>query len=318
VIVDSGLATAVPLRAASGRRWRLRAWARLAEYSFVVPALALLFAIVLIPMLVAAYLSVHRVRLVSPRAAFMGFATTFNGLANYREILSDPVFWNALGHTLTFASFTVIGALALGLALALLLDSGVRGASVWRALMLLPWVIPPIVGGSTWAWMLETRYGVLNNLIRAVYPSADPIAWLADPSLALLAVSITNVWLRTPFMMVVLFAGLQAIPPELHEAAAVDGASAWDRFRHVTLPQLRHVILVATVLQAIWSFRDFDVIQLMTGGGPGRATEVVTTLIYRVSFETFRFGPAAAMGVLMTVFLLALTAIYIRALQARS
>src|ERR1019366_6739447 len=118
-------------------------------YSFIAPALALLVAVVLIPMLVAAYLSVHRVRLVPPRSAFMGFATVFNGLDNYREGLADPVFWSALGHTVFFTAFTTGGALVLGLAFAQLLDSGVRGKSVWRALMLLPWVIPPVIGGST-------------------------------------------------------------------------------------------------------------------------------------------------------------------------
>ena len=302
----------------TSRRRRRRFAAQVGEYLFITPALGLLVAVVLLPMLVAVYLSVHRVKLVPPQIAFMGFATVFTGVENYVEVLTDSTFWGALSHTALFTAFTVAGALLLGLGFALLLDSGVRGQSLWRALMLLPWVIPPVVGGSTWAWILETRYGVLNNLIRAINPDVQPVSWLADPRLALLAVSVTNVWLRTPFMMVMLFAGLQAIPTEFYEAAAVDGASAWNRFRYVTLPQLRFVILVATLLEVIWTFRHFDVIQLMTGGGPGRATEVVTTLIYKVSFESFRFGPAAAMGVLMTLVLVVFTGGYIRALRARA
>ncbi len=297
-------------------RWRRRR-DRLAEYAFIAPALLLLVVVVLFPILTALYLSFHNVRLVSPDQAFMGFATAFNGLNNYLEVLANPEFREALLTTFVFTGLTVIGSFALGLWLAVLLDSAIKGRSFWRILMLTPWVVAPVVAGATWSWMFETRYGVFNALIRTILPSVPPIPWLAQPTLALLAVSLTNVWLRTPFMMVMLLAGLQAIPLDQYEAAAVDGATAWQRFRFITIPHLSFVILVATLLESIWTFKHFDIVQVMTGGGPGRATALLSTLIYKTSFEFFRFGPASAMGMLMTLVLLAFAVVYVRLLRSR-
>lgn len=312
-LADAVGRTAAPLRSI---RWRRRR-DRLAEYAFIAPALLLLVAVVLFPILTALHLSFHDVRLVSPDRAFMGFATAFNGLNNYLEVLAIPEFREALLTTLVFTGLTVIGSFALGLWLAVLLDSAIKARSFWRILMLTPWVVAPVVAGATWSWMFETRYGVFNALIRMILPSVAPIPWLAQPTLALLAVSATNIWLRTPFMMVMLLAGLQAIPLDQYEAAAVDGATPWQRFRFITIPHLSFVILVATLLEGIWTFKHFDIVQVMTGGGPGRATSLLSTLIYKTSFEFFRFGPASAMGMLMTLVLLAFAVIYIRLLRSR-
>jgi ABC-type sugar transport system permease subunit len=290
---------------------------RLAEYAFILPALLLLGAVVLFPILTALHLSFHSVRLVPPDQAFMGFQSTFSGLDNYLEVLASREFLGAFLNTTLFTLFTVLGSFGLGLGFALLLDLAIKARSVWRLLMLAPWVVAPAVAGSTWRWMFETRYGVFNALIRTVMPSATQVPWLADPTLAMLSVSITNVWLRTPFMMVMLLAGLQAIPADEYEAAAVDGASAWQRFRFVTVPHLSFVILVATLLEGIWTFKHFDIIQVMTGGGPERATELLSTLIYKTSFEFFRFGPAAAMGMVITAVLTVFSVGYARLLRAR-
>ena len=294
-----------------------RLFSRLAEYAFILPALLLLGAVVLFPILTALHLSFHNVRLVPPDQAFMGFQSTFSGLDNYLEVLASREFLGAFVNTTLFTLFTVLGSFGLGLGFALLLDLAIKARSVWRLLMLAPWVVAPAVAGSTWRWMFETRYGVFNALIRTVMPSAPQVPWLADPTLAMLSVSITNVWLRTPFMMVMLLAGLQAIPADEYEAAAVDGASAWQRFRFVTVPHLSFVILVATLLEGIWTFKHFDIIQVMTGGGPERATELLSTLIYKTSFEFFRFGPAAAMGMVITAFLTVFSVGYARLLRAR-
>ena len=308
---------AARLHAGPGRSARWRRRDRLAEYAFIAPALLLLLAVVLFPILTALYLSFQKVQLVSPDQAFMGFATAFNGLRNYLEVLESPEFREAFRTTVLFTGFTVVGAFALGLWLAVLLDSAIKARSFWRMLLLTPWVVAPVVAGATWSWMFEVRYGVFNALLRMLLPSAPPIPWLAQPTLALLAVSVTNVWLRTPFMMVMFLAGLQAIPLDQYEAAAVDGATAWQRFRFITLPHLSFVILVATLLETIWTFKHFDIVQVMTGGGPGRATALLSTLIYKTSFEFFRFGPAAAMGMLMTLVLLGFAMVYVRLLRAR-
>lgn len=294
-----------------------RLFSRLAEYAFILPALLLLGAVVLFPILTALHLSFHNVRLVPPDQAFMGFQSTFSGLDNYLEVLASREFLGAFVNTTLFTLFTVLGSFGLGLGFALLLDLAIKARSVWRLLMLAPWVVAPAVAGSTWRWMFETRYGVFNALVRTVMPSAPQVPWLADPTLAMLSVSITNVWLRTPFMMVMLLAGLQAIPADEYEAAAVDGASAWQRFRFVTVPHLSFVILVATLLEGIWTFKHFDIIQVMTGGGPERATELLSTLIYKTSFEFFRFGPAAAMGMVITAVLTVFSVGYARLLRAQ-
>jgi multiple sugar transport system permease protein len=294
-----------------------RSMSRLSEYAFIVPALLLLATVVLFPIVTALYLSFNNVRLVPPDSAFMGFKTAFNGLDNYVEVLTSPDFLVAFGNTVFFTGFTVVGSLGLGLAFALLLDSAIKVRSIWRILMLTPWVVSPVVAGSTWRWMYETRYGVFNALIRTFFPSVQPVLWLASPTIAMLSVSVTNVWLRTPFMMVMLLAGLQAIPSDQYEAAAVDGASAWQRFRFITIPHLRFVIMVATLLEAIWTFKHFDIVQVMTGGGPGRATELLATLIYKTSFEFFRFGPASAMGMLVTCVLSVFAVFYVRLLRSR-
>ncbi len=290
---------------------------RLAEYAFILPAVLLLGAVVLFPILTALHLSFQAVRLVPPDQAFMGFRSTFTGLDNYVEVLASREFLGAFVNTSVFTLFTVLGSFGMGLGFALLLDLAIKARSAWRLLMLAPWVVAPAVAGSTWRWMFETRYGVFNALIRTFAPSAPQVPWLADPTLAMLSVSITNVWLRTPFMMVMLLAGLQAIPADQYEAAAVDGASAWQRFRFITVPHLSFVILVATLLEGIWTFKHFDIIQVMTGGGPERATELLSTLIYKTSFEFFRFGPAAAMGMVITAVLTVFAVGYAGLLRVR-
>lgn len=295
--------------------WRRRLRQRVTEYAFVLPALLLLLAIVAYPMFTALHLSLSDVTLVPPSEASMGFATRFTGVENYLEVVQSPDFWGAMNRTAFFTLFTIAGTLVLGMAFALALDSSIKARSLWRIAMLTPWVVAPVVAGGTWRWIFDTRYGILNDLLHSLFPQAQPVLWLANPTLALVAVSVTNVWLRTPFMVVMILAGLQAIPIEQYEAAAVDGASAWRRFLYITLPNLRFIMVIATLLEGIWTFKHFDIVHVMTGGGPGRATEILSLLIYKTSFQFFRFGPAAAMGVLMAIMLIGFTMVYLRLIR---
>ncbi len=299
-------------------RWparHTRLLVRAGEYAFILPALLLLCIVALFPIITAIQLSFNKVSLVPPNQAFLGFSLKFIRLDNYVEVLSDADFWGAVAHSTTFTALTVIGSLSLGLAFALMLDSSIRGRTIWRLLLLSPWTVAPVVAGSTWSWIFDARYGVLNALLRIIDPSAQPVLWLANPYLAMLSVSIANIWIRMPFMMIMLLAGMQAVPVEEYEAAAVDGASAFDRFRYITLPHLRFTVMVATVLLVIWDFKHFDIVQVMTAGGPGRATELLSTLTFKTSFVFFRFGPAAAMGTLIMLVLLAFTALYVKLLR---
>jgi len=300
-----------------GRDARRRFMGKAAEYAFIVPALAVLVVVLLYPMLTAIHLSVSSVELVPPSEAWMGFATTFTGLANYVEVLHNADFWSAAYRTVIFTLLTVVGSLALGMAFALGLEAKITGRAAFRIILLAPWAVAPIVAAATWRWIFDARYGILNDVILTVIPNAHTVLWLADPTLALVAVSIANIWLRTPFMMIMLLAGLKAIPADQYEAAAVDGASAWRRFLHITLPNLRFVIMVATLLEGIWTFKNFDVVQVMTGGGPGKATEVLSVLIFKTSFQFFHFGTAAAMGILMAAALMVVAILYLRLMRAR-
>jgi multiple sugar transport system permease protein len=296
---------------------RGRTHSKAVQYAFIAPALLLLVAVVGMPMATAVWISLNRVKLTTPDQAFMGFATTFVGLANYANVLRNQEVQQALANTAIFTLASVLCSLLLGLGFALLVNQEIRFRTVWRLLLLTPWVVAPVVAAGTWRWIYDPRYGVLNDLVRRIGLASEPIPWLYDPHLALWSVIAANVWLRIPFMMVMLLAGLQAIPIEQYEAASVDGAGSWQRFRYVTLPHLRFVITVACLLEAIWQFKHFDLIQVMTGGGPGHATEVLSTLVYRNSFQFFEFGPASAIGVLMAAILLVVAAVYLRLLRGQ-
>lgn len=278
---------------------------------FLLPAFLVLFLVVAVPMISAVWLSLLRVRLGPPSGTFLGFRGTFVWLHNFDLQLRDPDVTKVFLQTAIFTTTTVLGSAIVGLTLALLLNERLRLRILWRLLLLTPWAVTPVVAAEVWTRMVDPRYGVVQDVLERAGRHA-PILLLADPHLALWTVSAVNIWLRTPFMMVVLLAGLQTIPKDQYEAAAVDGADTFQRFWHVTLPNLKFLLGIACLLESIWTFKTFDLIQIMTGGGPAGATDVLSTLVYRQSFQSFRFGPAAALGVLMTLFMLALVLGYLR------
>ena len=202
--------------------------------------------------------------------------------------------------------------MALGLALALLLDELRSARAALRIAFLTPWMVAPAVGATIWLWLLEPQFGVVNYLLRAAGAIDAPLAWLGEPGLAFASVVAVDVWRGVPFVMLLMLAGLQTVPPEQYEAAAMDGASAWQRFRFVTLPNLRYLLIVATTLDVINTIRHYDIIGVMTAGGPAQATEVLPVLLYNTAFRGNRFGEAAAIGVLLLLIVLALSTFYIR------
>ncbi|WP_184676393.1 carbohydrate ABC transporter permease [Saccharothrix violaceirubra] len=239
------------------------------------------------------------------------------GLRNYAGILSgDPgygAFWGTLGRTMVWTFGCVLCHYALGLGLALLLNRQVRGRAVYRALLILPWAVPAFVSAFAWRHLLNARYGIVNQVLRAL-GLPDPV-WLGQSDWALVAVMVVNVWLGTPFMMVALLGGLQSIPTTLYEAAEVDGASPWQRFRHVTLPGLRAVSGTVVLLGVIWTFNMFAVVYLITGANPN------TRLLVTYAFERFfsaasrDYAVASTYGVLILSVLLVFAAAYRRALR---
>lgn len=217
--------------------------------------------------------------------------------------------------TLIFVAISVIGQLVLGLILAMAIDHGVkkhiRGSVSTRIAVLSAWVIPGIVIGIIWQlMMIEAPYGVLNFFLTQL--GFDIVAWLSDPQMALLSVITANTWRGTAFSMIMLYAGLQQVPQQLYAAAKIDGASAFQRFRHVTIPQIKPVVFINLVLITIYTLNTFDMIISLTGGGPGRATQVLALFMYFKGFQSFNLGEAAAIAVLMLLVNIVMTFVYMR------
>lgn len=271
--------------------------------AFLAPTLLFLAAVIVLPLARAFWTSLHR---------FRGLNVTFDGLGNYARVLGDEAFWHSLRVSLAFTSTSVALHLLLGLALALLVNELRFARTGLRIAFLTPWMVAPAVGATIWLWLLEPQFGVVNYLLRASGLIAAPVAWLGEPGTALGAVIAVDVWRGVPFVMLLMLAGLQTIPAEQYEAAAMDGANAWARFRYVTWPNLRYLVVVASTLDVINTVRHYDIIGVMTAGGPARATEVLPVLLYNTAFRANRFGEAAAVGVLLLFIVLAFATFYVK------
>ncbi|WP_332680924.1 carbohydrate ABC transporter permease [Bosea sp. (in: a-proteobacteria)] len=278
----------------------------LLAFSFLWPALLILVALLIYPLGDVVRLSFHDSNLQRE---------TWVGLGNYAALVSDPLFWKAFVQTVVFTFFSVLLHLAIGLALALLLNLHLAPVfrSLARGLLIVPWLLAPTVAGMIWVLMLQP-FGVFNGLLVSLglLDQNLTISWLGDPSTALGSVTAMNVWRAFPFFMVMLLAGLQAIPKQLYEAAEIDGASLFRQFWHITLPQLRSVITTIVLLDSIWTFRAFDPVYVMTGGGPAHSSEVLATAIYFDGFQKLKFGYASAQAVVMFAVLFVVSAIYVR------
>ncbi|MFF5639020.1 carbohydrate ABC transporter permease [Streptomyces sp. NPDC012825] len=239
----------------------------------------------------------------------------FVGVDNYVDALTGSQFLDTLVWTVVWTVACVSITFALGLGLANLLNRRIAGRSVYRMLLILPWAVPGFVSVFAWRFLFDERRGLLNEILAGGGISAVP--WLNDPTVAKLAVIAVNVWLGVPFMMVALLGGLQSIPGELYEAAEMDGANAWQRFRHITMPGLSSVSTTVILLSTIWTFNMFPVIFLLTRGGPGEATQILVTQAYKFSFEISPrdFAQSSTWGVLILVLLMAFAAVYRRVLR---
>ncbi|NJP25901.1 sugar ABC transporter permease [Microbispora sp. SCL1-1] len=238
----------------------------------------------------------------------------FVGLKNYTDILTSAEFLGRLTWTIVWTVVCVALHVSIGLGLALLLNRPMRLRSLYRILLVLPWAVPAFVSAFIWRYLLNGEFGVVNAMLRAA--GFAGVSWLDDPFWAKVSVIACNVWLGVPFMMLALLGGLQAIPRELYEAAEVDGATPWQRFRHITLPGLRPVSSTVVLLGTIWTFNQFPVIFLLTRGGPGGATEILVTYAYRQAFEGIRnYSGSAAWGMVILALLVVMATVYRRALR---
>ena len=275
----------------------------------LAPALGLIALIAIFPLVYAVWESLHRHDLRMP---WLG--RPFVGLANYAELLGDGRFWSSLGHTAGFAAISIALELTLGLALALAMHRASRGMGLARVAVLLPWAIPTVVAGLLWRFLFDSRTGVANAVLRGMGLIDEPVVWLAHTTLAWVPIILADVWKTTPFVALLLLAGLQNIDPALHEAAAIDGAGPWRRLRHVTLPLLAPAMLVALIFRTVDAFRVFDLVYVLTGGGPGTATEPVALYAFTTMLQHLRFGYGSAVGVTIFLVTFALAMGYVQVL----
>ncbi|MFK0159680.1 carbohydrate ABC transporter permease [Streptomyces sp. NPDC090493] len=282
---------------------------RLTALAFVTPLLVYLAAFYLYPLYRNLDLSLRDYTVRS----FVAGDAPFSGWANFRTVLDDPTFGPAMRHTMVFTFVSIAFQYVIGLALAVFFNRHFRLSTVLRALFLIPWLLPLIVSASTWSWMFNSESGVVNYFLH--FLGVAPVGWLTSPDWALVSVIVANIWIGIPFNLVILYSGLQNIPRELYEAAALDGAGAWQQFRRITFPLLRPVSAITLLLGLVYTLKVFDLIWIMTKGGPGDASSTLATWSYQLGFGTLlpKFGPGAAVGDILILIALVFGLLYIRA-----
>jgi multiple sugar transport system permease protein len=284
---------------ARGVRWR-----QLGRYLFVAPALIYITLTMLYPVVSNLRMSFYDVNV----STFLANNAPFVGLGNYSKVIGDPAFQHALGLSLLFTIGSLLFQFTIGFALALFFSRPFPGNGILRALLLLAWMLPTVVSGSIFRWMLDGSFGIINFILQGLGLLQGTHFWLTDPNTALIGTVAANIWVGVPFNMILLLPGLQSISPSLYEAASIDGASGWQSFRFVTLPLMRPVALSVLLLGIIYTFKVFDLVYVMTGGGPVDATTVLPIYVFNLSFSFFRFGEGAATAILL---LLGLTVVAI-------
>lgn len=288
----------------SGRRAAL--WRQVMPLALLSPAVLVTLAIVFFPMIQTAWMSLHNYVLFRPKNF------DWVGLQNYFNIFQDEVFWISLRHTILWIVITVPAQALLGLATALLLNQKFPWRPLARALIIIPWALPSVVIALMWAWVYDSNYGILNDLLLRVGILETSIPWLANPDTALYAIILTLTWQGFPFFAVMILAGLQSIPQSYYEAGSLDGATPWRQFWHITLPGISGVLFTAILLRTIWVANSMDVIFVMTGGGPGYSTYTLPLYSFLEARTNLDFGYGSALAMTFTLMLLGIVVLYLK------
>ena len=270
----------------------------------MLPGLALLIGIVLYPLIASLVTAFFEQSLVVP-------GRTYAGLDNIMEVLQDDAL-RLLRQTVVFAVASTLAPFVVGFALALALNTGIRGQRILRGALLIPWLVPGVVVSFLWSWIFNANYGVANGVLEGLGVIDQPQAWLASPTSAMTALVVAKTWASFPWIMVMLLAGLQTVPVELQEAAEMDGAGPIRRFTTVTVPHLKSLIGIVLLLEFIWNFQHFDIIYVLTGGGPAGTTATFATAVYDTAFRGLDLGKASAIGLIWMALLLLLVVVYVR------
>lgn len=309
VAIQSGSTAEVSRPAARRRRQYHFARNRLA-YLLITPSMIMIALIYFYPMLNGFWQSLHYFSRVQP------WAYRFTGLENYLTALRTHDFWVALRTSVIWTIGGVGFSYLVGLIAALLLNDRFRGRGIYRSILLLPWVVPPVVAGTSWMWMYADQDGIINRTLRSLGVISKPIYWLSVPHLAMISAIIVYVWRNFPFMMITLLAALSSIPDDIYEAGRIDGASSWQLFRYITFPLIVPISVIATVLGSIWCFNDFGTIFVLTGGGPASATTTLIIQSYKEAFQRYNVGYGTSLAMIAMALMLIVGAFYLR-LQAR-
>ncbi|WP_222430792.1 carbohydrate ABC transporter permease [Cohnella terricola] len=258
---------------------------------FIMPAVVTLLLLITYPLIYGAYISFFDTNLITK--------WNFVGLKHYVNIFSNTEFVERILLTLHYTFWVVVGHFVIGTGLALILNMKLKGITVFRVILILPWLFPEVVVGLLWKWLFNPLYGLFNAVLMKVGLIDDPVSWLGDEKTAFAAVIVVSIWKGFPMVMMLLLAGLQSIPEDIYEAARIDGCTRSAAFRYVTLPALMPVMVVTLILDTVWWFKHFTMIWILTQGGPGNATNVVSIDIFKQAFEFFNFGKASAMAILV-------------------
>ena len=284
-------------------RWRLVGW------KFAAPALSIIAIVIGFPLVYAVLLTVSSFTLLHTRL------TPFVGLTNFREVMGDPYFWHSVGLTIEYSTLTVVGEFLLGLIVALMLNRVVRLKAVYFAILTIPMAMSPVAVALVWHMLLQPNLGIVNELIQmAGFPGVD---WLGDPVLAFWTVVSIDIWQQVSFVILILAAGLASLPREPYEAAAVDGASDLQQFWYLTLPMLRPVAAIAVIIQLINEFRTYDLVYVLTRGGPGISTDLLSYFAYKRAFLGLGINEGAAASFVLLLLVLVLTVIFFRTVRRR-
>ena len=277
-------------------------------YLYLLPSGVFLLAIMGYPILYSIFMSFQKFNL----ATLVSKQSEFIGLENYQAVLANPQFLTALGHSLKFTVVSIFFQFLIGLGLAILFSKAFPLSNTMRGLLLSGWQIPSVVTGTIFLWLFNVDYGLVNFVLTSLHVINEPVGWLTQADTALNSVILVNIWLGIPFNTILLTAGITGLPEDVFEAATVDGANAWQKLIYMTIPLLKSTIMAVLMLGFIYTLRAFDVIWIMTKGGPANATEVLPTFAYRLSFINFNFGQSSAVSVIILLILMVAAFFYLK------
>lgn len=292
----------------NGRSYNL-AQTRWTPVWFLLPAVIIIAAVVLYPLIYEFKMSFENVTILNLKSGKYPFVA----LSNYKQILTDTLFYSTLLRTVVWTVINVAFHVTIGLFLAVLLNRKLPGKSIIRVLLILPWAVPQYIAALTWKGMFNVEYGAVNIILTSLFGNGAAISWLSNPKWSFVAAIITNIWLGIPFMMMIALGGLQSIPQELYEAADMDGATGWQKFRNIVLPLLKPVMTPAIVLGTVWTFNQVNVIYIITSGAASEDAQILVTLVYKKAFEYMRYGYSAAFSVIIFLILLSFSSVFIKA-----